>query len=76
MLEAEMLEQGAEKVSDSLLLGSFKDNTTVHAGHTTSLSLSSLRIYYWGWGTCHNGLGHNVMWHNGIRHNLKNGNWA
>ena len=45
MLEAEMLEQGAEKVSDSLLLlGSFKDNTTVHAGHTTSPSLSSLRI--------------------------------
>ena len=27
MLEAEMLERRAEKVSDSLLLGSFKDNT-------------------------------------------------
>ena len=25
-----------------------------------------------GWGTCHNGLGHNVMWHNGIRYNFKN----
>ena len=37
MLEAEMLEQGAEKVSDSLLLGSFRDNTTVHAGHTLLL---------------------------------------
>ena len=36
------------------------------------VTVSSRNICKWPLGTCHNGLGHNVMWHNGIRYNFKN----